>query len=79
MFHSTLILTICHKEMLILMTSFFCCPVAKANASLGIEESSSDLTLKPMSSCQSRAFGFHRSRIQPPPPPRTPFYMVQVK
>lgn len=53
--------------------------VAKANTLLGVEESSSDvLTLKPVSSSQSRAFGLQRPRIQPPPPPRTPFYMVRV-
>ncbi|KAI5623239.1 helicase SRCAP isoform X2 [Silurus asotus] len=52
--------------------------LAKANASLGGEESSSDvLAHKPMSSSQSHAFGLQRPRIQPPPPPppRTPFYM----
>ncbi|KAF5906329.1 helicase SRCAP isoform X1, partial [Clarias magur] len=48
--------------------------LAKANASLAVEESNSEgLALKPMSSRQSRAFGFSRPRIQPPP--RTPFYM----
>ncbi|MCJ8738507.1 hypothetical protein PDJAM_G00036680 [Pangasius djambal] len=48
--------------------------IAKANASLGVEESSSDvITLKPMSSSQSRTPGFQRPQIQPPP--RSPFYM----
>ncbi|XP_058261939.1 helicase SRCAP isoform X2 [Hemibagrus wyckioides] len=50
--------------------------LAKANASLVVEESSSDvLTLKPMSSSQSRASGFQHPRIHPQPPSRTPFYM----
>ncbi|KAK3559623.1 hypothetical protein QTP86_013585, partial [Hemibagrus guttatus] len=50
--------------------------LAKANASLVVEESSSDvLTLKSMSSSQSRASGFGHPRIHPQPPPRTPFYM----
>ncbi|XP_053368050.1 helicase SRCAP [Clarias gariepinus] len=48
--------------------------LVKANASLAVEESNTDgPTLKPLSSRQSRAFGFQRPRIQPPP--RTPFYM----
>ncbi|XP_060715099.1 helicase SRCAP isoform X2 [Tachysurus vachellii] len=49
---------------------------AKANASLVVEESSSDvLTLKPMSSSQSRASGCQRPRIHPQPP-RTPFHLT---
>ncbi|KAK1793946.1 hypothetical protein P4O66_010859, partial [Electrophorus voltai] len=56
--------------------------LAKVNASLGHEESSSSDVftlrmgnLKPPSSSQSIAFGFQRPRVQLPPPPRSPFYV----
>ncbi|XP_035389287.1 helicase SRCAP isoform X2 [Electrophorus electricus] len=56
--------------------------LAKVNASLGHEESSSSDVftlrmgnLKPPSSSQSSAFGFQRPRVQLPPPPRSPFYV----
>ncbi|XP_036428721.1 helicase SRCAP isoform X2 [Colossoma macropomum] len=54
--------------------------LAKVNASLGREESSSDVTLrmsnhKPTSSSQSSTPVSQRARVQPPPPPRSPFYM----
>ncbi|TSK14700.1 Helicase domino [Bagarius yarrelli] len=48
---------------------------AKANASLEVEDSSSDPTHKPMTTSQSRAFGFQRPLIKPQISPRTPFYM----
>ncbi|KAL6475282.1 hypothetical protein MHYP_G00163220 [Metynnis hypsauchen] len=50
------------------------------NASLGRDESSSDVTLrmgnhKPTSSSQNSTTISQRARVQPPPPPRSPFYM----
>ncbi|KAI4873498.1 hypothetical protein NFI96_032585, partial [Prochilodus magdalenae] len=54
--------------------------LAKVNASLGREESSSDVVTlrmgnhKPILS-QSSTTSSQRARIQPPPPPRSPFYM----
>ncbi|XP_072524231.1 uncharacterized protein srcap isoform X2 [Salminus brasiliensis] len=56
--------------------------LAKVNASLGREESSSDVVTLRMGSpkpasqtAQSNTFAFQRPRVQPPPPPRSPFYM----
>ncbi|XP_022524623.2 helicase SRCAP isoform X1 [Astyanax mexicanus] len=55
--------------------------LAKVNASLGREESSSDVSQqmgnpKPASQqTQSNTFALQRPRVQPPPPPRSPFYL----
>ncbi|XP_066522462.1 helicase SRCAP isoform X2 [Hoplias malabaricus] len=54
---------------------------AKVNSSLGSEASGSDVVTlrmgntKPSCSSQSSSSTFYRPRVQPPPPPRSPFYM----
>ncbi|XP_051530185.1 helicase SRCAP-like isoform X2 [Myxocyprinus asiaticus] len=56
-------------------------PVAKVKSSSGCEDSGSDVitlrmsTSKPASSSQSSGSTSQRPRIQPPPPPLSPFYM----